>query len=124
MAAFMDFTPEQKAEFERWVAERPPDVQEMVKSHPPNLLYRNTVTNQRVCIVSYSEDGTVTVAVTGKFNRCMYERNVFGVPLNELEECDLPGPDEELGAMLTEQKDVDAFINAVRPHVLKQRGLQ
>jgi hypothetical protein len=58
-------------------------------------------TGQRVFPVSYSEDGTVRVIVSGKYNLVSFEREVFGVEIDDLEECDLPGPDEPLGAILT-----------------------
>lgn len=114
---FIEFTPEQQAEFDKWVAERPPFIRGMIKRCPPDRLYSNGA-GHRVTILSYEEDGTVTVAITGQYNKITFERNVFGVPIEDLQECDLPGKDELLGAILTKQEDIDAFINATRSTVL------
>ena len=120
MAKIMEYTAEQQTEFDEWVASKPPLIQEMIKKCPPNLLYMNRQSGHRMTIVSYSENGTVTAAVTGEYNQCAFERNVFGIPLVDLEECDLPiGP---VGAVLTDQKDIDNFIKAVRPIVLADRN--
>jgi hypothetical protein len=79
---------------ENWIATRPPVIQEMVRSHPPGRLYRMKSTGSRVEIDSYAEDGTVTVWVSRNWNLVLFERNVFGVPIDDLEECDLPPPSE------------------------------
>ena len=123
MARIMDFSPEQQAEYDAWVQARPPCIQAMLATHPPYLLYLNKPAGkQRVVITSYQEDGTVTVAVLAKYNLCTYERNVFGVPLSSLEECDLPAEGEPIGVALTEPDQIEAFIDAARPAVLAARG--
>ena len=38
-------------------------------------------------------------AVTGEFNIVAFERSVFGVDPKDLEECDLPGPDDHVGSL-------------------------
>jgi hypothetical protein len=86
-------------ELEKWIATRPPAIQEMVRSHPPERLYRMKSTGSRVEIHSYAEDGTVTVWVGGQWNLVLFGRHVFGVPLDDLEECDLPPPSEMVGAI-------------------------
>ena len=80
-----------------WVEERPEPVRSNCLKYPPDLLYRIKSTGHRVYIVSYSEDGTVTVSVGAEYNLVAFERHVFGVDPNELEECDLPGPDDRVG---------------------------
>lgn len=45
------------------------------------------------------EKFTCRVGVSGEFNLVTHERAVFGVDVDDLEECDLPGPDELLGTM-------------------------
>jgi hypothetical protein len=75
-----------------------------------------------VTIYSYEEDGTVTVNVSPQFNLCLFGRNVFGVPVADLEECNLPGPDEPVGAILTRPGEVDAYIEAIRPVVARRRS--
>lgn len=124
MAEFMTFTPEQQQEFKDWVAARPPAIQEAVAKYPPNRLYRLKSCKHRVCIQSYEENETsltVTVFVSGKYNLCAFERNVFGISLEDLEECDLPTNEEMTGAILTEQEDVSAFIEKSRTHILRER---
>lgn len=90
-----------------WVASRPPVVQAMCKSHPPDRLYQMASTGHKVTLYSYSENGTVTVDVTGQYNALLLERRVFGVDINDLTECDLPADDELLGAMLQTEDDYD-----------------
>lgn len=103
-----------------WVAGCPESVQELCRRFPPDRLYRMTPTGQRCTIISYSEGGTLTVAVTGEYNLTMFDRQVFGIKPEDLTECDLPGPDDPLGAMLTEREDVEAFIDESRSELHNQ----
>lgn len=105
-----------------WVSTRPASVQAVCKRLPPNLLYLLKTSNHRVTIYSYSEDGTVTVNVTGEYNFVAFPRQVFGINPDDLEECDLPTEGEPLGEMLSEREDVDAYIDAIRPAVLAERA--
>jgi hypothetical protein len=82
-----------------WLAGRPPAVRALAEKYPPDRLYRMADTGHRVTLLAYAEDGTVRVAVTGRFNLVSFERQVFGVDPATLVECDLPGPDEPLGSM-------------------------
>lgn len=118
MADIVKLTPEQLAEYEAWVASRPPVIQEMVKTHPPTKLYRLEDTGQRVTISGYSEDGTVKVIVEGRYNAVMFDRQVFGIPLSALTECELPEVGEPVGTALTHPLDVQIFVDATRPLVL------
>lgn len=97
-----------------WVAERPPVIQDLCRRFPPDTLYRLKTSNHRVTIHSYSEDGTMTVSVRGEFNLVSFERNVFGVKPEDLEECDLPSPDDSTGAVLSTQQEIDEFIERIR----------
>lgn len=108
-----------QAEWDRWVAERPPVVQELCRRFPPNTLYRMKSTGERVTMLGYNEKGTVTVAVSGQYNQVVFERNVFGVPPDDLEECDFPGPDEPLGTLLTENEDIEAFVEHAKAFMRK-----
>jgi hypothetical protein len=103
-----------QAEFDAWAETRPPVVREMCKRLPPDRLYRMKSTGQRVTMYSYSENGTVTVNVTGQYNQITFDRRVFGVDPDNLEECDFPPSDEPIGTLLTEQEDVEAFIDLER----------
>ncbi len=85
-----------QAAFEQWVAERPQCIQDMIRSHPPDRLYRLDG-DKRVTLHSYQEDGTVVVNVTGEYNRVLFSRQVFGVKLADLVECDLPEEGEDVG---------------------------
>lgn len=96
-----------------WLATRPEIVQEMAAKYPPNKLYRIN-SGHRVTLLSYCEDGTVSVNVSGQYNAVVFDRNVFGVPAVELVECDLPGDDEPCGVMLTEEADIQAHCEAFR----------
>jgi hypothetical protein len=82
-----------------WLDERPAAIKTMAQRHPPDRLYRMRSTGCRVTLHSYSEDGTVTVFVGGQFNLVVFERRVFGVSPDDLEECDLPDETERLGAL-------------------------
>ena len=89
-----------QAGWDAWVASRPPVIQELCALLPPDNLYKMKSTGRRVTIVSYAENRTITVAVTGDYNLVALERQVFGINPDDLEECDLPGDDEQLGVML------------------------
>ena len=86
-----------EAVWEEWLAGRPEVIQELARRFRPDRLYRLTSSGHRCYPVSYSENGTLTVAVTGQFNRIPFGRKVFGIKPEDLIECDLPGPDEDLG---------------------------
>ena len=88
-------------EWRRWVDSRPLAVRAIAERLRPNRLYRMKNTGQRVTMYSISENGTVTVDVTGQFNLIDFERQVFGVDPNNLEECDLPASDEPVGVTCT-----------------------
>ena len=95
--------------FEAWVEERPEVIQKLCAQCPPDRLYLMD-SGHRCTLHSYMEDGTLVVNVTGEFNSLTFERRVFGITPESLVECDLPGPDEELGAELTDPEEIKAFI--------------
>ena len=104
--------------WDRWVAERPAVIQEMCRRLPPNRLYRLKSSGHRVTIRSYCEDGTVTVYVAGEYNRVVFSRHVFGVDPNDLVECELPAPGEDLGDTCAEAGlDEDDITNLVIPEI-------
>ncbi len=110
-----------KKAWNRWVKSRPVVVREICRRLPPDRLYRMKSTGQRVTLYSYSEEGSVTVNITGEYNAIVFDRQVFGIDPNDLEECDLPPSDEPIGTMLTEEKDVNALIDS-RIEMLHQNG--
>ncbi len=101
-----------QSELDAWLSTRPESIQKLAKQIPPGRLYR--MENQRVFPYSYNEDGTLTVIVSGEYNSIVFERSVFGVKPESLVECDLPEEGEELGTMLTDQKDIDEHIKSWR----------
>jgi len=119
MAKFMETTPEMEAEYVAWAESRPESIREIARRLKPWELYtlKGTQTlagiQQRVTMHSISEDGTVTVHVTGQFNKIDHGRSVFGVNPADLEPCDLPKEGEDLGEEMT-QEQVDANIHELR----------
>lgn len=99
-----------QAAFDAWVAARPECIQTMCRKLPPDRLYKMKSTGHRVTLHSYSEDGTVTVDITGQYNCIVMDRQVFGIDADDLEECDLPDSNEVIGTLLTEPEEVDGFI--------------
>jgi len=113
MANIFEMTEEKKRLHDEWIASRPVVIQEMLRKYPPNKLYLMKTTGQRVTIYSYSENNTVTVNITGKYNLIDFERQVFGVAASDLEECDLPREGEKLGVLMSSDETFN-FINGER----------
>jgi len=80
-------------------------------------------TGSRVTLYSYSENGTLTVNVTGEYNAVIFDRQVFGIKPEDLEECDLPSAEETTGTVLTEKEDVDSYIDLIRPAIVGPQNL-
>ena len=104
-----------------WLSTRPEVIRKLGERVLPNRLYRLTKTGQRVTIEGYREDGTLTVGVRGQFNRIPFEQEVFGVNPDDLIECDLPGPHERVGAILTDPDEIKMYQDAMRPVILALR---
>lgn len=103
---------------------------EMCEKVVPWKLYRMASSGHRVTPVSYGEDGTLTVAVRGKYNYVTMERQVFGVHVDDLTECDLPGPDERVGCYADEVaektgRDVeeveDELVRRLREKIMREQ---
>ncbi len=98
---YVEPTSEQLEGWKSWVAERPEKVRVVAERFDPWTLYRLKTSGHRVTVGGFDElqdgRGTVRVTVSGEFNFVSFERGVFGIDPNDLEECDLPGPDEPLG---------------------------
>jgi len=100
-------TDDQVREWVDWLAARPAPIRAAVARYriDPWTLYRLKTTGQRVFVLAFFEPGKddsrvlCRVAVTGQFNVVAFERSVFGVDPGDLEECDLPRPDERVGAL-------------------------
>ena len=107
MAHLYEPTDEMKAEWAEFVASRPDVVRKVAERFNPWTLYRIGKDGHRVTLYSFGEheDGSVTLSVnvTGEFNCVMFERRVFGIKPEDLEECDLP-----------DEGEIDDNIDALR----------
>jgi hypothetical protein len=104
MANIFEPTSEQIAAWDEWVRSRPEAVRKIAEKIYPWKLYRLKTSGHRVTLYSIDEqkdntEPTLRVNVSGDFNFLSFERTVFGIKIDDLEECDLPGPDEKLGSM-------------------------
>lgn len=112
MAEIWAMSPEEERSWRAWVDERPPNIRAWAERFPPNRLFRMKETGQRVTVYSFYEDteqdGAVRlmVIVSDKFNFVMFPTQVFGIDPEDLEECDLPGDDEAVGAVLENEADI------------------
>lgn len=105
-----------------WVASRPPVVKALCEKYPPNILFRLKSTGQRCTVYSYNEAGTLTVSVTGQYNLIDFSRNVFGIAPEDLEECDLPAEDEEVGETETEEETEQKLALLRAYHQMKREA--
>lgn len=101
---FTQPTPELEREWQTWIAERPENMRDAIARFDPWTLYRMKSTGQRVFVLGFfepDEDGKVRcrVGVSAEFNFVVHERAVFGIDVDDLVECDLPGPDELVGSL-------------------------
>ena len=94
MARIKDIDEQQ---LEEWLATRPQAIQDLARRIKPGHLYRLASSGHRVFPVAYSENGTVRVHVSGLYNLVAFERDVFGIKPEDLEECDLPPTHEPVG---------------------------
>jgi hypothetical protein len=97
-----------------WVKELPEGARKVAEVYRHDTLYRMKDTGQRVVIAAYANNGTVTVAVLGKFNLVDFETEVFGIDPSNLEECDLPGPEETVGVLLKSEEAIKKQIQIRR----------
>ena len=117
MANIFEPDPQQEVSYQEWLLTRPKHVRKIAEGFRPWKLYRMKGSTHRATIHCFEEhkDDTVTVKVNilAQFNRLLFERQVFGVNPNDLEECDLPTPNESLGALLTTE-EVHENIDNIR----------
>ena len=97
----------------KWVSHRPPIIQDLCKRLPPDRLYKNIPSGHFVTIISYFEDGTVKVDVSSRYNTLVFERQVFGVKADDLEECNLPSKIPE-PPMLTTENDIREYCRITK----------
>jgi hypothetical protein len=100
-------TKKQQEGYRKWVRRLPKKVRAVAERFDIWTLYRLKSSGSRVMIRSFDCDGTLTVIVSGEFNLTLVEQHVFGVPPDDMEECDLPAAGEALGALMTTEEAVD-----------------
>ena len=113
MARICDVSAKEQRSYARWCKKRPPVVRELAERFPPWELFRMKSTGHRCTVAAIAENGTVRVDITGEFNQTLFDRSVFGVDPGDLEPCELPGPNETPGTVLTQQ-DVEANLESLR----------
>jgi len=104
---FKQPTKQNLAAWKTWLADRPQCIRDAVEKYKldPWTLYKLNPRGTRVTLASLSEpalsDGKVTVRVgiSGEFNLVTFQRDVMGIDPADLEECDLPKPDEQIGSL-------------------------
>lgn len=109
----------EEQEWIEWAKDRPEVIQKLAERFKPWKLYRLKSSNHRVLLYSFYEDGTLCVIVSGQYNLVGFERRVFGIKPDDLEECDLPGPDELVGVTMDDEQTLQ-HINLHR----KANGLK
>lgn len=110
MALLENYTADELKALNKWIKQLPKSCRKIAEKYPPTKLYFDKSCKLRVVIISYYENGTVGTSVLGKYNLITFERNVFGVQPGDLSECDLPSPNEKVGVLLTDEKDIKDFI--------------
>src|SRR5580765_7300966 len=122
MARYFEPTPTQEADYAEWCIQRPEKVRVVAEQFEPWSLFKMKATGQRVVVTSFGEtkDGNIslTVLVSGRFNLTQFEREVFGISPDELEPCELPSPDEPVGAAMSGEEvamNIDNIRLTMRP---------
>ena len=123
MAQLYEMDEATQREWDVWVSERPPEVQILAKRFLPHRLYRIKSTGQRVSIRGYNENGTLSVHVSSEHNLVFFGRDVFGIRPDDLEEADLQGPNERVGALFEDPDEISKAIDILRPVIREMRGL-
>lgn len=115
MANIYEPTDEQERTYQEWLGSRPTHVRAVASKFRPWKLYR--LGKHRVTVYSFGEkhDGTITLTVNvrAEYNLVVFERSVFGVNPDDLVECDLPGSDEPVGTLFS-QDEVQENLPIIR----------
>ena len=127
MARWTEPTVEDEESWREFVVDLPASIRGIGERLYPWELYRLKTTDQRVTLYSISENGTVTVEITGEFNDILFDRQVFGINPDDLEPCDLPEASEQLGTRMTHDEvedNIDLIRATTRPDlfVLDENG--
>lgn len=120
----VEWTDEIRRAWDEWLKEHEP-VRALAERFPPVYLYRLKTTGQRVHIVSFSEDDTLTVAVQVEYNPLLMVNvghNVFGIRPDDLERC----PESEREVIEAEKKEAEMapVIGAFRELFASDLGME
>lgn len=101
-------TPEQVESWKEWLAERPEHIAKVAALFPPWELFRMKSSGHRVFVTGLGDTppdapAAIYVAVVAEYNKLLFERRTV-TTVDDLEPCDMPGPDEELGAQLDQEQ--------------------
>jgi hypothetical protein len=117
MPPLHNLTPKEQAEWDEWLAERPPEIRAVAERLNPWTLYRLKTTGQFVTVLSYQEgnhgDGdpmfhnvTLNIEVNARWNWAAFPgRRVFGVNPDDLEEIDEMPEESYFGPIVFEVSD-------------------
>jgi len=120
MARIANPTPQQVAQWERRLKTSSSSIRANIEHLDPWSLYQLKDTGHRVLLEGVARNGSLVVSVRGAYNHVVFERVVFGVMPDDLEPCELPGPDEKLGAELTDDEEIDAYLAKHRRNLVIQ----
>ena len=99
--------------FEEWLKTGPLIIQEMAKKYPPNKFYKIRGKGHICTLYSYSENNTVTVDITGDFNKLTIERRVFDINIDDLVETEFDET-QPTGVLFTKEDDIENYIKIMR----------
>lgn len=105
MANIFDPSDEIIKEWDNWVNSKSEKVKKLASQVKPWKLYKLKSSGHKVTIYSIDEpededlEPTFKVNVLAQFNFVVFERRVFGIKLEDLEETDLPEKDEMIGSL-------------------------
>lgn len=105
-------TPKGDAVWKAWLDERPPVVRVLAERFPPTHLFRIKTTDQRVVVVSYSENGTMRIQVLAEYNPKHFRVGiqVFGIAPDDLEDL----PEDEMDTIEQEEVNFGEFQRELR----------
>lgn len=120
MAKILEMSDSQRQEWDKWLNERPKIIRNLALKYPPDKLYTLKPNGNRVTIVSYCEDGTMTVFISSKYNDFLiFERQVFGIKPEDLIECEYI-PNDPGRVLYTAFEDIDNFVKSINERYEKK----
>lgn len=111
MAIIEQWSEEKTQAWKARAATFPHHLRALAESFPPNKLFRHKHTGYRVTVCNFANDGRhVAIKVTGKFNLLPFNYVEFEVPIEDLVECDAPGPQEEVGELIKSGAEILIYM--------------